>query len=289
MALIFINRDRQNLGQFTEQEVADGLKSGKFRPDDLGWQEPMEAWKPLASFSHLPTPTADEPAATLAPGGDVTPAAPVEPAWERGSGGIFALMAETVKAVFTRPAEVFRNMPVEGGYGKPLKFYVLIGWLTGLVSLLYQAAVASVNPQMAFGEQAKDLTPPMMIAFFVGMAVFLPLILAAASFISAGLLHAALAMFGGAKKPFQATYRALAYSYGATSVAQIIPVFGGTLYMVLSLVYSVIALKETHGTELWRPIAAIVAVLLFCCGVGIGIVALAVGAGAMASGAIQGS
>ncbi len=284
MALIFINRDRQNLGQFTEQEVADGLKSGKFRPDDLAWQEPMEAWKALSTFSHLPPPSEDSDP-VLAPGGE----APVriEPAWERGSDTVFSLLLETVTSIVSRPAEIFRHMPVEGGYAKPLKFYVLIGWLTGLVSLVYQAAVAAVNPEMAFGEHAKSMSFPMMVAFFVGMALFLPLILAAGSFVSAGILHAALAVFGGARKPFQATYRALAYSYGAVSVAQIVPLFGGTIYMVLSLIYSVIALKETHGTDLWRPIAAIVTVLLLCCGLGIGIVALVVGAGVAAGGALQ--
>ena len=57
MAMIFINRNRQSLGQFDEQDVADGLKSGKFLPEDLAWQEPMDSWKPLAEFSNLPSPS----------------------------------------------------------------------------------------------------------------------------------------------------------------------------------------------------------------------------------------
>jgi hypothetical protein len=68
--MIFINRNRQSLGQFDEQDVADGLKSGKFLPGDLAWQEPMESWKPLAEFTNLPAPSEragiDQPAAAPA-------------------------------------------------------------------------------------------------------------------------------------------------------------------------------------------------------------------------------
>ena len=58
MGMIYINRNRQSLGQFDEQDVADGLKSGKFLPDDLAWQEPMAEWKPLSEFINLPAPSA---------------------------------------------------------------------------------------------------------------------------------------------------------------------------------------------------------------------------------------
>lgn len=54
MALIHINRNRENLGKFTDQDVADGLQSGKFLPTDLAWQEPMPAWQELSTFKDLP-------------------------------------------------------------------------------------------------------------------------------------------------------------------------------------------------------------------------------------------
>ena len=57
MGMFHINRNRQNLGQFDEQDVADGLQSGKFSPDDLAWQEPMTEWKPLREIANLPAPS----------------------------------------------------------------------------------------------------------------------------------------------------------------------------------------------------------------------------------------
>ena len=62
MAMIFVNRDSQDLGQFTEQEISDGLQSGRFFPADLGWQEGMENWQPLSTFTNLPAPGSASPA-----------------------------------------------------------------------------------------------------------------------------------------------------------------------------------------------------------------------------------
>lgn len=53
MKKIFINRDRQSLGEFDESEVVAGLASGRFLPTDLAWHEKMDAWAPLESLSGL--------------------------------------------------------------------------------------------------------------------------------------------------------------------------------------------------------------------------------------------
>ena len=60
MAMIHINRDRENIGKFNDQDVADGLKSGRFLPTDLAWREPMTSWEPLSTFTDLPPPEAAE-------------------------------------------------------------------------------------------------------------------------------------------------------------------------------------------------------------------------------------
>ncbi len=272
MGMIFINRNRQSLGQFTEQEVADGLHSGQFLPDDLAWQEPMESWQPLSSFERLPQPSLRS--VTGAPP-EILPTTPgrearVEPSWERDDAGLVSRLYETCRDVLSRPVEVFKSMPTDGGYGRPMKFYVIIGWLTGIVAIIYQAAAAFINPEMMLGEKAADLSPTIIGAIFVALIVFMPLLLIIGSFVSAGVMHVALMITGGTQKPFEATYRALAYAYGAASVVQLIPICGGYLYTVATLVYGVIALKETHETQLWRPIVAILVVLLLCCGLVIG-------------------
>lgn len=276
--MIFINRNRQSLGQFTEQEVADGLKSGQFLPDDLAWKETMESWQPLSTFTDLPAASASVPPLVVSePAGEQAPA--VEPAWERGAGGLsFGAAFESVKEILSKPGPVFRGMPTGGGYGKPLKFYVLVGWITGAIAIIYQACASAINPEMFVGPEAKNVPMPALIGIFVGFAIILPVFLIIGSFVSAGVMHLALMVVGGAKKPFEATYRALAYASGAASVAQLLPICGSYLYTIVSLVYSVIALKEAHRTEVWRPIVAIILVIVFCCGIGVALFAMAVGA-----------
>jgi len=270
MAMIFISRDRQSLGQFTEQEVADGLASGKFFPTDLAWREPMACWEPLATFAGLPPSVPGAAAEPLPVSITEAPPAPigVEPAWERAEGGLsFGAMVESVKAILTKPQTVFSAMPVEGGYGKPLKFYVFVGWITGAIGIVYQLAASLINPAMFLGEQSKGASPTTIVGIFVGVAIFYPIFLALGSFVSAGFMHVGMMVVGGAKKPFEATYRAVCYANGACSIGQVVPLCGPYIYGLASLVYTVIALKETHRTDLWRPIVAMLLMFVFCCGI----------------------
>src|SRR5215470_5137250 len=101
MNKIHIARNREALGQFSPQEVSDGLSSGEFLPTDLAWREPMETWKPLSEFDDLPPAAAilSPPALPQKPVEPETPvesAASVEPAWERRKQlGTFSALVET--------------------------------------------------------------------------------------------------------------------------------------------------------------------------------------------------
>ena len=266
MAMIHINRNRENLGKFHEQDVADGLRSGRFLPTDLAWREPMESWQVLSTFTDLPPAGTDEPAQP-APLASNAPQFPPEPAWERAGRGLAPGAAvETIKQVFTSPTATFGKMPATGGYGRPLWFYTLVGWATGVVALCYQLTASLINPAMFLGESAASLSSTMLVLLFAGVAVLLPVFLVIGVFVSASCFHLGLMLTGGANKPFEATLRAVAYAGGATSALQIIPLLGGYLYPLASIIYSVIALKEAHRTELWRVILAVVLLLIFCCG-----------------------
>lgn len=286
MGMIHINRNRQSLGQFSEQDVADGLQSGQFLPDDLAWQEPMESWQPLSSFAGLP-PAA--PAFAVAPPDSAgTSGSPgrIAPVWESPEPPpFFSAVVETVKEVFSNPVETFRSMPCEGGLGKPLKFYILVSWITSTVAIFYQGAATLINPAMFAGEEAKNLPAYAIVLILAGIVVFLPVFLLLGSFISSGILHVALMVVGGAKKPFEATYRVFCYASGSTSVLQLVPLCGGWLYSVASLIYCIIGLKEAHRTDLWRPVLAVFLVFLVCCGAVFGFSALAVWLGYSAMGA----
>ena len=281
--MIHINRDRKTLGKFDEQEVADGLKSGRFLATDLAWRDPMPNWEPLASFTDLPAPSERpiEEGVQEATPMAVGQASVVQPAWERDEQNLpVGSVVETVKQVLSAPTATFRDMPETGGFLKPMLFYILTGWASGGAALVYQLLAAMINPSMVFGEAAKDISSPMMVGIFIGILFFLPVFLIFGIYASAGFFHLALLMTGAAKKPFEATFRALAYAQGSTSVLQFVPLCGGYLYPALSLVYSVIALREVHRAELWRVVLAAFLLFMLFCGLAMGVALMFMAIGA---------
>lgn len=288
MGSIHINRNRQSLGQYSDQDVADGLQSGKFLPGDLGWQEPMESWQPLSTFKNLPPPSEIPPAPQpITPFPPVLPAGDA-PAWESAAPQPPLPAAfETIRQVLSKPAETFAAMPCEGGLWKPLKFYILVSWVSGAAAILYQLAATLINPAMLAGDEFKNFPKYGMISIFVGLIIFMAAFLFLGAFVSSAVLHMALVAVGGAKKPFETTFRVLCYASGSTSVLQLIPICGGWFYSVASLVYCVVGLKEAHRTELWRPVLAIFLVFLVCCGAFFGFLALGLWLGHSAIGAAK--
>ena len=271
MAMIHINRNRENLGKFNDQEVADGLKSGRFLPTDLAWREPMPTWQPLSTFTDLPEPSSEESVQIPVHGLPSESTENIEPAWERASGLSLGAAIETVRQVFSNPKTTFQNLPPTGGLGRPLFFYTLVGWISGGTAIFYQITAASINPEMFLGEAAKGLTQGTIVAAGIAVVLFLPLFLIAGAFIWAAMVHLFLMITGASRHGFEATFRALAYSSGATSMLQLVPLCGGYLYPVAHLVYGVIALREVHRTDLWRVVLSMVLILLLCCGAFAGI------------------
>jgi hypothetical protein len=51
--MIHLNRGATSLGTFSEEEVREGLRSGRFVPGDMGWREGMANWQPLSQFSEF--------------------------------------------------------------------------------------------------------------------------------------------------------------------------------------------------------------------------------------------
>ncbi len=267
MAMIHINRNRENLGKFTDQDVADGLKSGKFLPSDLAWQDPMPTWKELGTFTDLPPASEDGQGSEISAAmGDSEPSS-IEPAWESASGRpSLGDAIETIKQVFSEPAMVFRRMPTSGGYNRPMRFYVLTSWVSGFAAVCYQLVASLINPSMFLGDASKGLSQTGMITIFLSVGLILPLFLILGIFASASMFHFSLKLVGGATKPYEATVRALAYAAGATSVLQFIPLCGGYLYPIANFIYSVIAIREVHRTDMWRVVLAGLILFLLCCG-----------------------
>ena len=149
MAMINVNRGAESLGVFSEEEVREGLRSGRFVPTDLGWREGMTTWQTLAQFPEFAEAigtTAPGTGPTVAPGGEVlAPAAGVARSglpWEhREQLGLVKAFSDTLIMVLTKPVEAFQVMRTEGGLVDPVLYAVIGGSLGFIVYLPLHAAL----------------------------------------------------------------------------------------------------------------------------------------------------
>ncbi|MGA1539550.1 MAG: YIP1 family protein [Chthoniobacterales bacterium] len=276
---IHLNRGGQSLGQFTPEEVRAGYREGKFTGTDLAWRDGMPVWKPLAEVI-------DELAPEAASGADA-PAPPVPAVvgipWERRAEiGFFPGLFETIRAVLLEPSKAFGGMPITGGLGAPLFFFVLVGSIGGLAGFVYQAVLNSISPASTPQDEAM-MALLGSTAVIGGSIMIMPVILAAVAFVTSGLIHLALMVIGGANRPVEATFRVVSYSGGATAVLQLLPVCGAFAATIWNFIVMVIGISTVHKIGTGRAAVAVLLPTLVCCGLILAAVfALVAAAGGMA-------
>ncbi len=269
---IHLNRGGQSLGQFAPEEVRAGYREGRFTGTDLAWRDGMPMWKPLAEVIDEIAPDAGAEAPGLAP-------APAEGLpWERRAEvGFFNGLLETIRLVLLEPTRAFAAMPVTGGLGAPLFFYVLVGSIGALAGFFYQAALNSVSSATTPQEQAVAAMFG-STAVIGGSIMMTPVLLAAVAFLSAALIHLALMVLGGANRPYESTFRVVCYAGGATAVLQLLPVCGALAATVWNFVLFVIGLAAVQKIGKGRATAAVMLPTLVCCGLLVAVVVAAIAA-----------
>jgi len=183
---------------------------------------------------------------------------------------------KTVTMVLFSPLDAFYKMRRKGDMGAPLTFSVYGNVLGGVATVLYillvQAAV--VIPSAIMSEELQ--TGAVLAAFFVGAAIYFVANLVGlatgaviGSFVTAGLMHVCLMICGGARQPFETTFRVVCYAMGSTAMCQVIPL-GGLITGILNLVHTIIGLYAAHETTGGKAAAAVLLPVFVClslCGV----------------------
>jgi hypothetical protein len=266
MNRIHISRNRQALGQFSPEEVAEGLASGEFVPTDLAWREPMETWKPLGEFTDLPPATRSlVPPALPQQSADAEMA--VEPAWERRKQlGAFSALVETVRQVLATPVATFKAMKREGGQATPLFFYLLVTTFATWAAIAYQLTFIMMNPEAILGPLAKSLDSASIIGIHVFLMALLPMLLILVAYCAAGIFHLVFQLLGSSSQPFEVTFRAYCYAVAPASVFRLIPICGDVLFFIAALVLLVLSFRETLRVDGARATIGVMVPSLLCCG-----------------------
>jgi len=266
MVMIHVNRGATSLGAFSEEEVREGLRTGRFAPGDIGWREGMATWQPLSQFPELGAATPSAPPAQIgAPATSESVIARSGLPWDhRRERGFFNAFIETLVMVLTRPSEAFTAMKREGGFGEPLIYALIGGCAGGVVSFLFSLGFKSVG---LFADRHDTFSA--MAGMGVGSAAFiilLPLFIIIGLFIGSAVIHVCLMIVGGANQSFETTFRVLAFSQGSTGPLQMIPVCGGVIAGVWALVCNCIGLARAHETDTGRAVLAVLLPVIVCCG-----------------------
>ena len=267
--MIHVNRGATSLGAFPEEEVREGLRTGRFASSDLGWREGMPAWKPLSQFSEFAAAAPTAPPAQIGATSTSETAAPRSGLpWEhRHERGFANAFIETLAMVLTKPDQAFRTMKTEGGLAEPLIYALIGGCVGGIVSLLLSLGLQSMG---LFAGQRDTFAALAGIGVgSIALIVLVPVFIVIGLFIGAAIVHLCLMIVGGANKSFETTFRVLAFSQGSTGPLQIIPVCGGLIAGVWALVVNCIGLARAHETTTGRAVLAVLLPLIVCCGAGI--------------------
>ena len=218
----------------------------------------------------IATPAGPAPAAPGAEGAQDLPAPFDEPS---AHGGTFGAFVKTWRQSLFEPQAFFTRLRVGtdwgGAYGYAAVILLVAGPFVGLntaLQLFLQfRSLGQQSPELA--SMAHSVTS-LGGWFFVGLAVFMPVAGLLNIVVSAGLYHLALMIVGGAKGGFNATLRAVGYSYGPYLFG-IVPFCGSTISGLWMLVLLIFALSKLHRISVGRAVGAFAVMLTAsccCCG-----------------------
>ncbi len=267
MAMIHVNRGATSLGTFSEEDVRDGLRTGRFLSTDLGWREGMPSWQPLSQFAEFGPAIAGPAPPPMQPGATSTPQPPMPrsglPWDQRQTKGLLNAFIETLQMVLSRPVAAFTAMKREGGLGEPLLYAIIGGTFGAVFAITYNFVLRSFTP---FADR-HDALPHLFAGLgWIFLLVLTPLFVVIGMFVLSAILHVCLMIVGGAKQSFETTFRVVCFAEGSASPLLVIPFCGGFIVGIWKIVLYCIGLTHAHETDTGRVVIAVLLPLIVCCG-----------------------
>ena len=184
--------------------------------------------------------------------------------WESGE-GFFTAFFRTTRNVLFSPTLFFKRVAKGEGYWSPL-IYAMICGIFGLgVAVLWQSALFSQFfpvPRFAFIPHSLYLTSiAVAVLFMVAFSILF----------GSAITHLCLMIVGGNKRGFQATFRAISYSYSAR-LFDIIPFIGSLIGGIYMLILIILGVREGHGITTGRAVLAVLLPVIVAVGLAILIV-----------------
>ncbi|MDZ7269725.1 MAG: YIP1 family protein [candidate division KSB1 bacterium] len=212
-------------------------------------------------------PTAIEPPAWSAgTAGPLPPPSEVKRSieWEeRSRVGFLRGLSQTWSDASLRPTEFFRRAPRTGNLGSALLFALLVWMTSGLIALFWQSQIMQSFPMLEQFE--RELGMELGRGQYGLYVLLLPFWMTLTIFFAAAVFHVCLLLVGSGQAGWEATFRALCYSFGPQLLA-VLPVCGGFVAMFWQLGILLIGWREFHQSAMPRVLLAAMLPLFLCCG-----------------------
>ena len=229
-----------------------------------------------------PSPPPAPPAAPPPPpaGGDGQGEGPRLPWEDRDRLGFLDALVETVKLIATAPGDAFSRLRADGDLIWPLVFGLIFSWIGQFFNQVWNLLFGEAMQSMMTGlGEMGDLDQYMTfgsggIVSFVATLILWPVFFVIIIFIAAAIFHGCLMLVGateGSATGFEGTLKVLCYSQ-ISNLAAIVPLLGGLVATLISLVLLVIGFTQVHRTTQGKALIAVlipVALCCLCCIVGI--------------------
>ena len=212
--------------------------------------------------------------------------------WERrGELGASQGFLEALKLFVVSPGEAFAQTRLQGDYGSPLLFAIVLGCVGVLVAKVWET-LFGISVLSAFPPEVREQLPFLVGGSTFGLVLTLvlaPIYILVGLFIWSALLHLCLVLVGGLKQStagFEGTFRVVSYA-SVAQLGSLVPVFGSLITFVWTIVLGVIGITSLHKSSQGQAIAALLIPLALCC-LCVVFFMMAIGAGLLAAFGAQG-
>ena len=140
-------------------------------------------------------------------------------------------LIEDAKSIITNPVGFYRKLPITGGFIEPLIFVIAMALLAAVIMIIF-----SVISGHGLG---------------LGTLLAIPVMMAIASFISAGILYL-IWMVMGSDHSYETAYRCVAYSMAIMPISallSILPLLGLVIPALWGAFLMITASTEVHGLD----------------------------------------
>lgn len=207
------------------------------------------------------------------------------PPWEqRETLGFFPAAWGTLKGVLLQPSATFASMKREGGYGRPLSFFLLSGSIGLILYYFYMGSTLSALNGSAMKDVpdgARQFFAANMTALIILGIIAVPCFLTIYAFVYSAITHICLKICTSTTQPYETTLRVTCYASGAAYFLMIIPIVGA-ISGIWGLCALCIGLGKAHQISTGKAVFAVFLPMIVCCALWIGVIILASLAGATA-------